>query len=126
MGDAARAGHAGRQDGRPALPRVQQLHRQELGDKYAWTSKLYNGAAVCQMAMGRYEDAEKDLVEAINKDSKDPDTLQNLAVCALHLGKPTTRFVNQLKTLTPKPAAIAALEEFEKQFDAANAAYATA
>ena len=99
---------------------------QELGDKYAWTSKLYNGAAVCQMAMGRYDDAEKDLVEAINKDSKDPDTLQNLAVCALHLGKPTTRFVNQLKTLTPKPAAIAALEEFEKQFDAANAAYATA
>ena len=99
---------------------------QELGDKYAWTSKLYNGAAVCQMAMGRYEDAEKDLVEAINKDSKDPDTLQNLAVCALHLGKPTTRFVNQLKTLTPKPAAIASLEEFEKQFDAANAAYATA
>ena len=47
-------------------------------------------------------------------------------MCALHLGKPTTRFVNQLKTLTPKPAAIAALEEFEKQFDAANAAYATA
>ena len=99
---------------------------QELGDKYAWTSKLYNGAAECQMAMGRYDDAEKDLVEAINKDSKDPDTLQNLAVCALHLGKPTTRFVNQLKTLAPKPAAISILEEFEKNFDAANAQYATA
>jgi len=49
---------------------------QELGDKYAWTSKLHNGAAVAQMAMGAYEDAEKHLVEAINKDSKDPDTLQ--------------------------------------------------
>ena len=41
---------------------------QELGDKYAWTSKLYNGSAACQMAMGRYDDAEKDLVEAINRD----------------------------------------------------------
>jgi coatomer protein complex subunit epsilon len=97
---------------------------QELGDKYTWTSKLYNGAAVCEMAMGLYEDAEKNLVEAINKDSKDPDTLQNLAVCCLHLGKPTSRFVNQLKTLTPKPKAISILEEFEKQFDDANAAYA--
>ena len=99
---------------------------QELGDKYAWTSKLYNGSAVCQMAMGRYEEAEKDLVEAINRDSKDPEALQNLAVCALHLGKPTTRFVNQLKTLTPKPAAITTLEDLEKQFDAASAAFASA
>jgi coatomer protein complex subunit epsilon len=99
---------------------------QELGDKYQWTSKLHNGSAVCQMAMGRYDDAEKDLVEAINKDSKDPDTLRNLAVCALHLGKPTTRFVNQLKTLTPRPAAIKQLEALEKAFDVANESYAAA
>jgi len=97
---------------------------QELGDKYAWTSKLYNGSAACQMAMGRYDDAEKDLVEAINRDSKDPDTLQNLAVCALHLGKPTTRFLNQLKTLAPKPFAIEQLAAFAAQFATAKAAYA--
>ena len=48
---------------------------------------------------------------------------QNLAVCALHLGKPTSRFVNQMKTLAPKPAAISMLEVFETQFDAANATY---
>lgn len=65
-------------------------------------------------------------MEAINKDSKDPETLQNLAVCSLHLGKPVTRFVNQLKTLTPKPAAVALLESLEAQFDSANSAYATA
>uniref|UniRef100_A0A7S0X2A7 Coatomer subunit epsilon n=1 Tax=Mantoniella antarctica TaxID=81844 RepID=A0A7S0X2A7_9CHLO len=99
---------------------------QELGDKYSWTPKLYNGSAVCQMAMGRYDDAEKDLVEAINKDSKDPDTLQNLAVCSLHLGKPVTRFVNQLKTLVPKPAAITQLESLEAAFDSANSAYVSA
>lgn len=74
----------------------------------------------------RYDDAEKDLVEAINKDSKDPDTLQNLAVCSLHLGKPVTRFVNQLKTLVPKPAAITQLESLEAAFDSANSAYVSA
>ena len=99
---------------------------QELGDKYSWTPKLYNGSAVCQMTMGRYDDAEKDLVEAINKDSKDPDTLQNLAVCSLHLGKSMTRFLNQLKTLSPKPACIAQLESLEAAFDAANSSYVTA
>ena len=97
---------------------------QELGDKYSWTSKLYNGSAVCQMAMGRYDDAEKDLVEALQRDSKDPDTLQNLAVCSLHLGKPVTRFVNQLKTLTPKPACIATIEALEQSFDQAAAQHA--
>ena len=60
-------------------------------------------AAMRAMAMGRFEDAEKELLEALQKDSKDPDTLHNLAVCALHLGKPSTRFFNQLKTLTPNP-----------------------
>lgn len=74
----------------------------------------------------RYDDAEKDLVEAINKDSKDPDTLQNLAVCSLHLGKSVTRFINQLKTLTPKPTAIAQLESLEAAFDTANSTYAAA
>ena len=76
------------------------------------------------MAMGRYDDAEKDLVEALQRDSKDPDTLQNLAVCSLHLGKPVTRFVNQLKTLTPKPACIAAIEALEQSFDQAAAQHA--
>ena len=40
---------------------------QELGDKYSWTVKLYNGSAVCRMQMGQYDDAEKDLIEALNK-----------------------------------------------------------
>mmetsp|Transcript_22135 Transcript_22135/g.54794 ORF Transcript_22135/g.54794 Transcript_22135/m.54794 type:complete len:291 (-) Transcript_22135:308-1180(-) len=99
---------------------------QELGDKYSWTARLYNGSALCHMAMNRYDDAEKDLVEAINKDSKDPDTLHNLAVCSLHLGKPATRFFNQLKTLSPKPNAILQLEALEAAFDSANSTYVQA
>ena len=99
---------------------------QELVDKYTWTVKLFNGAATCAMAMGRFEDAEKELLEALQRDSKDPDTLHNLAVCALHLGKPATRFFNQLKTLAPKPGAVEKMESLEKMFDAANEQMASA
>ncbi len=99
---------------------------QELGDKYTWTVKLFNGAATCAMAMGRFEDAEKELLEALQKDSKDPDTLHNLAVCALHLGKPSTRFFNQLKTLMPKPGAVEKMDELEKMFDTASEQMASA
>ena len=84
------------------------------------------GAAMCAMAMGRFEDAEKELLEALQRDSKDPDTLHNLAVCALHLGKPATRFFNQLKTLAPKPGAVEKMESLEKMFDAANEQMASA
>ena len=48
---------------------------QELGDKFEWTARLYNGSAACNMVMGRFEEAEKDLMEALSKDSKDPETL---------------------------------------------------
>eukprot|EP00959_Pyramimonas_sp_CCMP1952_P177485 3710071-Pyramimonas_sp.AAC.1 len=66
---------------------------QELGDKYAWTVRLYNGSAVCNMQMGQYEEAERELLEALNKDPKDADTLSNLAVISLHLGKPNARYI---------------------------------
>jgi coatomer protein complex subunit epsilon len=64
---------------------------QELGEKYTWTVLLMNGSAVCQMHMGHFEEAESRLLEALNKDSKDANTLANLIVCSLHMGKPTVR-----------------------------------
>lgn len=39
---------------------------------------LHNGLAVCHMKMGEWEDAERDLLEALGKDAKDADTLANL------------------------------------------------
>lgn len=71
---------------------------QELGEKFTWTARLYNGSAACNMAMGRFDEAEKDLMEALSKDSKDADTLANLVACGLHLGKPSAqRYLSQLK-----------------------------
>lgn len=36
---------------------------QELGDKYSWTTRLHNGLAACQMRMGRWEEAESELLQ---------------------------------------------------------------
>ncbi|KAL2653522.1 hypothetical protein R1flu_021650 [Riccia fluitans] len=74
---------------------------QELCEKYTWTVPLMNGSAICHMHTGRYEDAETLLLEALNKDAKDADTLANLIVCDLHLGKPTARYMSQLKMSHP-------------------------
>ncbi len=55
---------------------------------------LYNGRAVCYMKMGDYEEAERDLLEAAQKDAKDPDTLANLITVGLHLSKNVARYTS--------------------------------
>ena len=44
------------------------------------------------MAMGRFEDAEKELLEALQKDSKDPDTLHNFGGVRVALGETVDSF----------------------------------
>ena len=56
-------------------------------------ASIYNGRAVCYMKEGDYEEAERDLLEAFNKDAKNPDTLANLITCGLHLGKNIQRYI---------------------------------
>ncbi|ABO95191.1 predicted protein [Ostreococcus lucimarinus CCE9901] len=95
---------------------------QELGDKYKWTPKLYNGSAVCSMMMNSYEDAERDLLEAVAIDPKDGETLANLAACALHLGKSSARFVNAMKQAGVANEALTKIASLERDFDRAAAA----
>lgn len=40
---------------------------QELAEKYSWTSTLYTACAVAHMKMGQYEEAERELNEALTK-----------------------------------------------------------
>jgi coatomer protein complex subunit epsilon len=55
---------------------------------------LYNSRALCHMKQGQWEDAEHDLLEALSKDAKDPDTLSNLITVGLHLAKNTARYAS--------------------------------
>ena len=36
---------------------------QELGDRFNWTPKLLNGSAICNMTMGNFAKAEKEVLE---------------------------------------------------------------
>ncbi|CAI5519131.1 unnamed protein product [Closterium sp. Naga37s-1] len=66
---------------------------QELADKLSPSVSLLNGSALAQMHSGNFEDAEALLLDALNKDAKDANTLANLVVCSLHRGKPATRYL---------------------------------
>eukprot|EP00898_Chlorokybus_atmophyticus_P004384 jgi/Chlat1/4947/Chrsp32S04941 len=92
---------------------------QELGDKYTWTVRLKNGSALASMQMGHYEEAERDLLEALNKDSNNLDTLANLVVADLHVGKPVTRYLNQIRTSGPNHAFAKRINAMEAAFDRA-------
>lgn len=97
---------------------------QELGDKFSWTVKLHNGLACCQMAMERWEDAEGELLQAFEKNAKDADTLSNLAVVSLHLGKQASRYIGLLQSVAPKHPMVQRMGAAEETFDAAVAAIA--
>lgn len=92
---------------------------QDFSEKYQVTSLILNGKAVCSMHMGNFEEAESFLLEALQKDAKDPETLANLVVCSLHLGKPSSRHLSQLKLSHPEHMLIKRGASAEENFDRA-------
>ncbi len=94
---------------------------QELGDKFVWTVRLHNGLAACQMRMGRWEDAEAELLQAFEKNAKDADTLANLITVSVHLGKPASRYITLLKGAAPSHAILARSDAAEEAFEKAMA-----
>jgi coatomer subunit epsilon len=48
---------------------------------------LRNGSAVACIHMGKFDEAEKLLLDAITKGQNDPDTLVNLICCYQHMSK---------------------------------------
>ncbi|XP_031092819.1 coatomer subunit epsilon-1-like isoform X2 [Ipomoea triloba] len=92
---------------------------QDFSEKYPMTSLVLNGKAVCCMHMGNFDEAETLLLEALNKDAKDPETLANLVVCSLHLGKPSSRYLSQLKLSHPNHMLVKRSSSAEENFDRA-------
>ncbi|KAL8192246.1 hypothetical protein R6Q57_027913 [Mikania cordata] len=92
---------------------------QDFSEKFQMTSLVLNGKAVCSMHMGNFDEAESFLLEALNKDAKDSETLANLVVCSLHLGKPSARFLSQLKLSDPEHILVKRGLTAEENFDRA-------
>ncbi|CAI0393636.1 unnamed protein product [Linum tenue] len=70
---------------------------QDFSEKYPMTGLILNGKA----------------------DAKDPETLANLVVCSLHLGKPSSRYLNQLKIAHPEHLLIKRVSTAEDSFERA-------
>ncbi|KAK4488036.1 hypothetical protein RD792_003777 [Penstemon davidsonii] len=92
---------------------------QDFSEKSQITSLILNGKAVCCMHKGEFDEAETLLLEALNKDAKDPETLANLVVCSLHLGKSSSRYLNQLKLAQPDHILAKRASTAEESFDKA-------
>ncbi|CAH9116291.1 unnamed protein product [Cuscuta europaea] len=92
---------------------------QDFSEKYPMTSLVLNGKAVCCMHMGNFDEAETLLVEALNKDAKDPETLANLVICSLHLGKSPSRYLSQLKLSHPNHMLVKRTLSAEENFERA-------
>ena len=87
-------------------------------------AQLHNGLAAANMKMGRWEEAETDLQDALKKDDKDADALANMVACMLHLAKPYARHLTQLKMRDPKHLLLARWSAAEEAFDRAALAAA--
>ncbi|XP_059667496.1 coatomer subunit epsilon-1 [Cornus florida] len=92
---------------------------QDFSEKYQMTGLILNGKAVCCMHMGNFDEAETLLLEALNKDAKDAETLANLVVCSLHIGKSSSRYLNQLKLAHPDHMLVKRSSAAEESFDRA-------
>jgi|TARA_B110000208_G_C11789570_1_gene436964 coatomer protein complex subunit epsilon len=94
---------------------------QELMDKYDASVMLLNSIAVAYMHMGQYEEAEKELMNAIGKNPSDADTLVNLICCFRHTGKSAEvvqRKIKELQRAAPSHAWVKGYAEIESAFDA--------
>jgi len=92
----------------------------DLIEKYGATSLLLNGLAVCNMHLRKFSDAEKNLLQSLEKDSSNPDTIANLIACYEQQSKAPeviSRQLTQLKLAAPKHPWLVQYQRAEDDFD---------
>eukprot|EP01113_Clastostelium_recurvatum_P007766 TRINITY_DN1362_c0_g1_i1.p1 TRINITY_DN1362_c0_g1~~TRINITY_DN1362_c0_g1_i1.p1 ORF type:complete len:296 (-),score=88.71 TRINITY_DN1362_c0_g1_i1:43-930(-) len=98
----------------------------DICDRYTDTPLLLNGQAASSMALKKWEEAERFLLDATEKNPKDPDTIANLITCLTHLRKQDTipRYLGQLRSVAPTHPWTAQVRNAEDSFERNAARFA--
>jgi coatomer protein complex subunit epsilon len=91
----------------------------DLVERYGSTPLLLNAAGVCNIHLGKWEEAETALKDAIQKDPNNSGALVNLALVCTQTSKHplAQRYLAQLKTSAKVHPWLQAVEKAEKEFD---------
>ncbi|EWG40546.1 hypothetical protein FVEG_02905 [Fusarium verticillioides 7600] len=79
--------------------------------------------AVCELHLGRTEEAQAALEQALEKDANNPDAIANLLVLNVISGNQSDEFAQKLKSVKPNHQFLADLEEKSALFDKAATKY---
>eukprot|EP00741_Cyanophora_paradoxa_P025725 tig00000388_g24824.t1 len=93
---------------------------QDLSERYASSAMLLNGMAVCQMTLGKFEEAEKLLLDAITKDGNSAEAMMNLVAVFHHNRRSQeaiAKYVTALREKHPNSEWSMQYTALEKGFD---------
>lgn len=93
---------------------------EEFVDKFGGSAMIFNSLAVANMQMGNFEDAERNLQDALSKDPKNADALANLICVTHHLARGNelvTRYLNQLRAADAEHPLLASLATLDSAFE---------
>ncbi|KAG5767193.1 hypothetical protein H9Q72_004763 [Fusarium xylarioides] len=79
--------------------------------------------AVCELHLGRTEEAQAALEQALEKDANNADAIANLLVLSVISGNQSDEFAQKLKSVKPNHQFLADLEEKSALFDKAATKY---
>ncbi|KAG5945487.1 hypothetical protein E4U60_005203 [Claviceps pazoutovae] len=79
--------------------------------------------AVCELHLGRLEEAQAALEEALNKDGQNADAIANMLVLQVVSGRDDSQYVELLKKADPKHQLLVDMEEKSALFDQAAMRY---
>eukprot|EP00177_Eucheuma_denticulatum_P003058 GFKZ01005508.1.p1 GENE.GFKZ01005508.1~~GFKZ01005508.1.p1 ORF type:complete len:294 (-),score=52.03 GFKZ01005508.1:227-1108(-) len=93
---------------------------QDLLERHGATDQILNGMAACHLAMGKPNDAERVLKEALTKNPNCPTTLVNVICSSKYHNKPAelvTRYFAQLERVAPTEPWLVDYKQKEAEFD---------
>jgi coatomer protein complex subunit epsilon len=97
---------------------------EEFVDKFGGSPVVFNSLAVVHMQTGEYEDAERNLQDALSKDPKNADALANMICVAHHLSRGDdviSRYMNQLRAADAAHPLLTSLATLENAFQRVSA-----